>query len=136
MLKRPILITLLALLPATPLVAQQEGMSEEQLQQMMQGAMQMAACFQNLDQDKLQAMATRGKAIEQELRQLCAAGDRSTAQRKAMDFGREFTQSDEFKQLQQCGDMAQSLLDGMPDYFKGTMPEGSSDQRHVCDDLN
>lgn len=136
MFTRNILIALLALLPTAHLSAQQ-GMSEEEMQQMMQGAMEMASCFQNIDQDKMQAMAHKGEALEQELRQLCAAGERDQAQHKAVAFGREFANSDEFKQLQQCGEMARKMIDGMPDYLKGVMPEdGSGDNRHVCDALD
>lgn len=136
MFKRNTLIALLALAPAAHLGAQQ-GMSEEQMQQMMQGAMEMANCFQTIDQEKMQAMVQKGEALEKELRQLCADGERDHAQRKAVAFGREFASSDEFKQLQQCGEMARRMIDGMPDYLKGVMPEdGNGDNRHVCDALD
>jgi hypothetical protein len=112
------------------------GMDEAQLQGMLQGAAQMAACFQNLDQDKLNALAEEGKGMQAELKQLCAAGERDQAQAKAMEYGLKFMNSDEFKQLQQCGEMAKQMMPQMPDYAKYADPNSEENaNRHVCDEL-
>gem|GEM_PF-363061 len=112
------------------------AMDETQLQGMMQGAAQMAACFQNLDQDKLNALAEEGKVMQSELKQLCAAGERDQAQAKAMEYGLKFMNSDEFKQLQQCGEMAKQMMPQMPDYTKYADPDSEENvNRHVCDEL-
>jgi len=112
------------------------GIDEAQLQGMMQGMAQMAACFQNLDQDKLNVMAEEGKAMEAELKQLCAAGERDKAQDKAMSYGIKFMNSDELKQLQQCGEMAKGMIPEMPDYSAYVDPDSEENaNRHVCDEL-
>ena len=109
-------------------------MNEEQMQQMMQGMSQMANCFQNLDQSKLEAMAAEAEEKQKELKQLCADGKRDEAQREAMAFGMKFMQSDEFRQLQQCGEMARGMMPEMPDYSVYDT-DGEGDSRHICDDI-
>lgn len=118
------------------LAQQPAGMNEAQLQGMMQGMAQMAACFQNLDQDKLNALAEEGKAVEKELKQLCADGERDQAQARAMEYGLKFMDSEEFKQLKQCGDMAQQMMPQMPDYSAYADPDSEENKnRHVCDEI-
>ena len=112
------------------------GMSQERMQQMMQGMSGMASCFQNLDQNELQAMADRGKAKHEELKQLCASGKRDEAQREAMAFAMEYMNSDVMKQLQTCGEMAQARMPKMPDYAAYADASGDgAGARHVCDDI-
>ena len=119
-------------------IGAQEGgdMSQERMQQMMQGMSGMANCFQGLDQNALQAMADRGKAKHEELKQLCASGKRDEAQREAMAFAMEYMNSDVMKQLQKCGEMAQAMLPKMPDYaaYADAAGDGAG-TRHVCDDM-
>jgi len=122
----------LCMLLTVPVMAQ----NPNSMDQLMQGAAQMATCFQNLDQDKLSAMAEEGQAMEKELKQLCAAGERDKAQAKAMEYGVKFMASEEFKQLMQCGEMAKQMMPQMPDYSAYTDPESDDyKNRHVCDEL-
>jgi hypothetical protein len=135
MLKK--LIPLTFFLSTTMALAENpQGMNEAQLQGMMQGMAAMAACFQNLDQGKLNALAEEGKVVEKELKQLCAAGERDKAQSKAMAYGLKFAASAEFQQLKQCGDMAQQMMPNMPDYSAYADPDSEENKnRHVCDEL-
>jgi len=106
------------------------------MESMMQGAAQMAACFQNLDQDKLRAMGEEGKAMQAQLKQLCAAGEREQAQEMAMGYGMKFIASEEFQKLQQCGELAQQMMPALPDYAAYADPDSEENQnRHVCDDI-
>lgn len=126
----------LLLTPLTGLSQAPGGMSESQMQEMMQGMAQMAACMQDIDQDRLDALAEEGKAVEQELKQLCSAGERDEAQAKAMEYGKKFMNSPEMNQLRQCGEMARQMLSTIPDYSVYTDPESEEfENRHVCDDI-
>jgi len=125
----------LLLVCAGPVCAQQNGAPDDaQLQQMMQGMSQMAACFQNIDQDRLEAMGKESKAKEKEIKQLCADGKRDEAQSEAMAFGQSLMNSEEFKQLQQCGEMGRSMMPDMS-RFTASDDEDGNGPRHVCDDL-
>jgi len=120
---------------SAPVTAQ---MDQAQMEKMMQGMAQMAACFENLDQDKLNALAEEGQAVEKELKQLCADGKRAQAQTKAMAFGMKFLQSEEFQQVKQCGEMAQGMMPEIPDYSVYADEDSAVEDmksRHVCDDI-
>ena len=125
-----------ALVPLSVQVAAQnpQGMSEEQLRQMMQGASAMAACFQSIDTSRLEAMAEEGQQMEQELKSLCAAGERDKAQGEAMAFAMKMAASPEMEQLSKCGEMAQGMMANMPD-FSDYLEDEAGEPRHVCDEL-
>lgn len=112
-------------------------MDQAQMEKMMQGMAQMAACFENLDQEKLNALAEEGQAVEAELKQLCADGKRAQAQTKAISFGMKFMNSEEFQQVKQCGEMAQGMMPEIPDYSIYNDDPDIEDikNRHVCDDI-
>lgn len=119
-----------------PTSAQQpEAMSEEKMQQMMQGMAQMASCFQNIDQGKLKVLTDESQTVQAELKQLCAAGERDQAQQKAIAFGQKFIESEEFQQLKQCGEAAQGMMPNMPDYASYQDGEDGVESRHVCDEI-
>lgn len=127
---------ILLLAAALPVSAQQpEGASEGNMEQMMQGMMQMASCMQNIDQDQLNSLVEESQGLESELKQHCAAGERDEAQQKAIAFGQKFIQSEEFKQLQQCGEAAQDMMPEMPDYASYQEAEDGVESRHVCDEI-
>lgn len=104
--------------------------------QMMQGMAQMAACFQNIDQDKLAAVGQEAQTLEKELKQLCANGEREQAQDRAVSFALKVAESKDFQQLKQCGEMASQMMPQLPDYADYADPESEAyKNRHVCDEL-
>lgn len=112
----------------------QQGMSEEQLRLMMQGAAQMQACFANVDQAELEAMGTQAEAVQQELKALCAAGERDQAQTRAVDFAREFADSETLNQMRECGDIARAMIPQVLNYVEENV-DNSEGSTHVCDNL-
>ena len=133
-LPRSLLAVLIITVSPASLAQQPGSMDESQLQGMMQGMAQMAACMQNIDQDRLNALAEEGKAVHEDVKALCAAGKRDEAQARTMEFAHEFTRSPEFKQLQECGEMAKQMVGNMPDYARYADSE-EGEIKHVCDDL-
>lgn len=135
MLKRFILMSLIVI-PALAL-SQPDGMNQEQMQKLMQGAMQMQACMAEIDQDQLEAIGNEAEAMQSELKRMCSAGDRDGAQAKAMAFGVKMAQSDAMKQLRSCGEMAMAMMPSMMDYIDSQAEDGgdSNADKHVCDHL-
>jgi metal-dependent amidase/aminoacylase/carboxypeptidase family protein len=107
----------------------QQGMSEAEMQQMMQQAKEMEACMADIDQDALMSMSEKAKAMEQEVKSLCQSNKRDEAQKRAMEFGREIAVNDEMEKMRQCGEMMRGMMPkiGMP-----TVEEMK--KRHICDD--
>jgi hypothetical protein len=112
----------------------QQGMSEEQMRLLMQGAAQMQACFANVDQAELEAMGTQAEAVQGELKALCAAGERDQAQTRAVDFAREFADSETLKQMRECGDIARAMIPQVLNYVDENV-DNSEGSTHVCDNL-
>ena len=112
----------------------QQGMSEEQMRLLMQGAAQMQACFANVDQTQLEAMCTQAEAVEQELKALCASGERDQAQARAVAFAREFADSEALKQMRECGEIAKAMIPQVLSYVEEN-EDNSEGSTHVCDNL-
>ena len=126
------LITLSMLVLCTSLAwsAQPGEMTEEQMQQMMEGAQKMQECMAKIDQSAMDALAAKGEKMHAEIKKLCAAGKRDDAQKKAIAYGKEMSSSREMKAMQKCGDMAKQMMQQMP---MGDV--GSADQGHICDGM-
>ena len=109
-------------------VCAQQGMSQADMQQMMQQAKKMEACMANVDQAALTAMSKKAETMEQEVKSLCRAGKRDEAQKRAMKFGLEMAANEEMKKMLQCGEMMRGMMPkiGMP-----TVEE--MENRHICD---
>jgi hypothetical protein len=119
---------LFAALVCAPLVQAQNGMTEEQMQKMMANAGKLQTCMQNIDPTVMQRIEEKGNAIQTEIKTLCATGKRDEALQKAMVYGKEMSESGDFKQLRDCGEMAVAMAPG----FIANNP-GNPDAGHVCD---
>ncbi|OGT74842.1 MAG: hypothetical protein A2W76_00100 [Gammaproteobacteria bacterium RIFCSPLOWO2_12_47_11] len=116
-----------------PALADNAGMTEEQMQQMMQNAEKMQECFARMDQSAMQSLNAKGEKMRAEVEALCAAGKRDEAQSTAMNYGKEIAKSKEMQEMKKCGEMAQEMMQQMP------MPPGAegdfSGTGHVCDGM-
>ena len=110
-------------------VCAQQGMSQADMQQMMQQAENMEACMANIDQAALTSLSEKYRMMEQEVKNLCRTNKRDEAQTRAIELGREIAANDEIKTLRQCGEMMKGMLPimGMP-----TVEEMK--KRHICDE--
>lgn len=123
----------LALMLAAATAHAGAGMTEEQMQQMMQQAEQMQKCMARVDESELELLGARAETMEQEINILCDAGQRDQAQRLALEYGKEISNSNVMQELKQCGDMAQVLLEQLPALSAQT---AEADDLHVCDARN
>jgi len=125
-LKYPIpkILMLSVLCMPLALFAQNEQMSEEQMQQMMENAGKMQDCMGKMDQQAMDAYAAKGEKVNAEIKKLCAAGKRDEAQKMATDYGKEMASSKEMQAMQQCG-MANQMA----------MTDPGEKPGHVCDGM-
>jgi len=107
----------------------QQGMSEADMQRMMQQAKKMEACMADIDQAALTSMAEESRMMEQQVKNLCQTNKRDEAQKRAIEFGQEIAANDEMKKVRQCGEMMQGM---MPAIGLPTVEEMK--ERHICDD--
>ncbi len=101
------------LLHASTLVLANNAMDAAQLQQLMQNGEAIEACFNNIDESKLEAMGVKGQKLQKEVEQLCDQGKAQQATQKAIQYSREVRNDELFMQVKKCsklmGGMAMNL---------------------------
>ena len=107
------------------------GMTEGDMQNMMQQMQKMQACMQEINQARLQEFEQQAKKAEAEISTLCANGKRDEAQRKAMEFGRQVATDPDMQKMVECGKMMSSATPMMPYMAQASEPDSSA--THVCD---
>lgn len=107
-----------------------EGVSEEQMQKMMEQMEKIQACFAKIDQSAMDDFAAKTEKLNQEIQALCAAGKRDQAQEKAIAFGKDISETPEMQEMIKCTKMAGQSMDQM----KLAIPEQQDGDHHVCDE--
>ena len=120
---------LLLLLPLVSFAQNYPGMSEADMEKMMQQMQKMESCMKDVDQSKLQALEKRSRQVETEVKSLCASGKRDEAQKKAIAFGKEVVNSPTMKTMRKCGEMMKDVMPKLS--FTGL--ENDINNRHICD---
>ena len=119
-------IVLLLLLPIVAMAQNYQGMSEADMQNMMQ---EMQACMQNVDQNKLKALEQRSNQFEAEMKSMCASGKRDEAQAKAIEFGMEINSDPTIQAMRKCGEIMKGMMPMMPIVKQ----DKDFSKHHVCD---
>jgi len=115
------------------LMEQARGMNvpdAAQLQQLQQRALEMQSCMARVDQAELERLQQESAAASEEIRALCAAGQRDAAQARAITLGGAMAANPAVAELGECGRLVAGLLPGM---VAASTPDGSPDATHVCD---
>ena len=131
-MNRPLLISLL-LMPITASAQNMGGMTEAQMQQLMQQAQSMQNCMTNIDQTEMEAFQQKAEAMDAEVKALCAAGKRDAAMARAMAFGKETAQSSIMQDMKKCGEGMKNMLPNLPKTAHPT-DDTSGKPRHICDE--
>jgi hypothetical protein len=119
----------LLLMPVVCLAQNYQGMSDADMQKMMQQMEKMQNCMEDIDTDRLEALEQKSRQMETEVKSLCAKGKRDEAQKKALSFGKEISNDRTMKTIRKCGEM---MKDVMPEItFTGLDKENTD--RHICD---
>jgi hypothetical protein len=124
-------VILAMLLPLTASAQNYQGMSEQDMQNMMQQMQEMQTCMQDIDQSRLKAFEQRAIAVEAEVKSLCANGKRDAAQQEAIALAREITSDPDMQKMRKCTENMQDMMPGMPYISQASEPDTSA--RHVCD---
>ena len=131
------MLMILLLMPVVALAQNYKGMSEEDMQKMMQQMQEMQACVENVDQAKLNALEQRARQMEADIKSMCAAGKRSEAQARALSFSKEISTDPTMKQLNECRAMMEDAMPQMPYMGQQNNPymsgEKDPSKSHVCD---
>lgn len=119
------------LLPVIAVAQDYQGMSEQDMQNMMQQMQEMQNCMQSVDQSKMEAWEQRGNKLQAEIESLCAKGKRDAANKKAMAFAKEISSDQDIQKMKQCGEKMRSMMPPLP-YMNldGTRDKSGS---HICD---
>jgi len=128
-----VVVTVLCLLFPVVAAAQNQGMNGVDMQLMMQKMQEMQQCMAKVDQGELQALEEKSEQFEQELKTLCANGERDKAQKKAMAYSMEMAKNPTLAELKKCGEITKGLVpqqDSMNDYDE----DFDFSNRHVCDE--
>ena len=121
------------LLPVTAIAQNYQGMSEADIENMMQ---QMQTCMESLDQSRMAALEQQASEIDAKVKSLCADGKRKKAQQEAMAYGREFASNPDFQKMMKCGEMMRGMMPQMPQMpYMNQADRPDTSVRHVCDGI-
>ncbi len=130
---KKLMLTLLLIAPFTALA--QQGMNQQDMQNMMAQMQEMAVCMQTIDQKEIKALETDANKFEAEVKTLCKNGKRDEAQDKAVEFSKKMLSSPALKTMRGCTEkMSASMKGMMPNMDPEEMAKDYSDH-HVCDEL-
>jgi len=109
------------------------GMSDADMQKMMQGMNAMQECMADVDQVALERFGREGEQMHAEVKALCAEGKRDAAQAKAMEYGMKVANDPAMKTMAECG---KKMRDAMPQMQQtpGMPSEEELKNRHICDE--
>jgi hypothetical protein len=107
------------------------GMSESDMQNMMQQAQKMQTCMQGIDQSRLQAFEQQASQVEAEVKSLCRNGKRDDAQQEAIAFAREITSNPDIQKMMKCTEGMSNMMPKMP--FTDQASGSDTSVKHVCD---
>ena len=107
------------------------GMSESDMQNMMQQAQKMQTCMQGIDQTRMKAFEQQARTVEAEVKSLCADGKRDDAQQEAVTFAREMSSDPDIQKIMECSKMMSGMMPQMPylEQASGNIESAG----HVCD---
>lgn len=126
---KKLVISLLCLLPLTSFAQNPMGMSDADMQNMMQQMQKAQACMEKIDQAELEALEKKANRFDADMRSLCASGKRDEAQQKAMAYMEEVFNNPVVQDTRRCGEMMRGMMPNMT--FLDEDKDYSS--QHVCD---
>jgi len=126
-------ITLLCLTPILSFAQNPMGMSEGDMQKMMQQMQEVQACMKKIDQSELNGLEKRSEKFEAEMKSLCASGKRDAAQEKALVYVKEIVKSPAVQAAKKCGEKMKGMMQGMTQSMPFMEEDKDYSSQHVCD---
>lgn len=131
-MRRLVYLATFALLTATAHAQQPPaGMSQADMQRMMQGMQAMQQCMAKLDMARMERLGQEGEKVQAEVESLCKAGKRDAAQERAMEFGMRVAKDPDMQAMRECSKPMQGMMP-QPMPYTGVAED---ENRHVCDGL-
>lgn len=127
---RLVQLALLCLFATTAQAQNPSGMSQADMQRMMQGMQAMQQCMAKVDMEAMERLGDEGEKVQAEVKSLCKAGKRDAAQQRAMAFGMKAAKDPNMKMMGECGKQMQGMMPPMP--YSNIEQNGN---RHVCDEM-
>lgn len=109
------------------------GMSDADMEKMMQGVQAMQECMADVDQAALERFGKEGEQMHAEVKALCAEGKRDAAQARAMAYGKKVANDPTMKVMAECGKKMQGAMPQMQQ-TPGMPSEEELKNRHICDE--
>jgi hypothetical protein len=119
------------LLPVTASTQNYQGMSEQDMQNMMQQMQKMQNCMQGINQSRMKEFEQQAARVEAEVKSLCTSGKRDDAQQEAMAFAREISNNPDIRKMRECGEKMKDMMPTMPYMDQASGSDTSAS--HVCD---
>jgi hypothetical protein len=119
------------LFPALAIAQDYQGMSEQDMQNMMQHMQEMQNCMQGIDQSKMKVFEQRANKVQAEIETLCANGKRDAANKKAMVFAQEMSSDPDIRKMRKCGEKMRGMMPPLPYMDMDSTSETSGG--HICD---
>ncbi len=132
---KKLFIFVVLLVPVITVAENFPAMDKQQMQAMMDQAQKMQTCMKNIDQSEMQAFEQRGRKMEAEVKAMCAAGNRSEAQSKAITFSKEVAASSFIQKLKSCGDMMKGIISNLPKMMRSYEDQKDGSKHHICDEF-
>jgi len=126
---KKLVISLLCLLPLTSFAQNPMGMSDADMQNMMQKMQKAQACMEKIDQAELESLEKKANRFEADMKSLCASGKRDEAQQMAMVYMKEVFNNPAVQDARRCGEMMRGMMPNMPFMDE----EKDYTNQHVCD---
>lgn len=126
-----LVITLLCMTPIVSFAQNPMSLNQEDMEKMMQQMQKAQACMEKIDPNEVQQLEEKQNQFEEDMISLCASGERDAAQKKAMSFAKEVSNSSMIKTMKECSKMMQD----MPhvDQDDGFSKYEDFSKYHVCD---
>ncbi len=112
-MKTPIYLLLL-LSPLALFAAEKHEMDEEEMQAMLAQMQKLQDCIQKIDRTEITAAEERAREIADEVKALCANGERDQAQELVITFSKKLAQSSALQELKRCGEISTGMAPMMP----------------------
>jgi hypothetical protein len=107
------------------------GMSQSDMQNMMQQAQEMQACMQGVDQSRMKEFEQQARKLEAEVNSLCESGKRDDAQQEATAFAREVASNPDVQKMIKCTAGMSNMMPKMP--YMDQASGSDTSVKHVCD---
>jgi hypothetical protein len=133
MIMKQAVVLFMLLLPLSVFAENMGGMSEAQMQQMMQMAQGMQTCMQNVDQAEMQAFEQKAKQMSTDTQALCASGKRDEAMQLAMSFGKKASGNKAMQAMKKCGEGMKNMMPKIAAMAQNN--ELGKSGHHICDEL-